>query len=345
MKSFSFSSAFIIAEAGVNHNGSLELAFKLVDAAIEVGANAIKFQTFKTEKILSKNVDKATYQKESTEENETQFEMIKKLELSYSDFKKIKRYCEEKGIIFLSTPDEEESLDFLCDTIEVPYIKVGSGEVTNYPFLKYIASKNKPVILSTGMSTIGEVEKAVNTMYSVNENLEIALLHCTTNYPTPYEEVNLRAMLTLKETFKLPVGYSDHTLGIEVPVAAVALGAHIIEKHLTLDKKLPGPDHKASMEPREFQRMVEAIRNIEKAMGDGIKRPNNSEKEIQKVVRRRLAATRHMESGEVVREKDIAIKRVSEGLLPEFFEIIVGKKLRKEIEKDNGFTWNHFMEE
>jgi len=345
MKSFSFSSAFIIAEAGVNHNGSLELALKLVDAAVEVGANAIKFQTFKTEKVLSKNADKATYQKESTAENETQFEMIKKLELSYNDFKKIKRYCEEKGIMFLSTPDEEESLDFLCDTIEVPYIKIGSGEVTNYPFLKYIASKNKPVILSTGMSTIGEVEKAVNTMYSVNESLEIALLHCTTNYPTPYEEVNLRAMLTLKEAFKLPVGYSDHTLGIEVPVAAVALGANIIEKHLTLDKKLPGPDHKASMEPREFKRMVEAIRNIEKAMGDGIKRPNNSEKEIQKVVRRRLAATRHMEAGEVVKEKDIAIKRVSEGLLPEFFEVILGKKLRKEIEEGNGFTWNHFMEE
>jgi len=335
---------FIIAEAGVNHNGDKKLAYKLIDAAKEAGVDAIKFQTFKTEKILTKNVDMANYQKNNTGKFESQFEMIKKLELSYKDFKDLKAYCDEIGILFLSTPDEEESLNFLCDELNISYIKVGSGEINNFPFLKMIAKKNKPIIMSTGMATLSEVEKALNVIYEVNKNAEIYLLHCTTNYPTPFEEVNLRAMLTLKEAFKLPVGYSDHTLGIEIPIAAVAMGAQIIEKHFTLDKNLPGPDHKASLEPNELKEMVRAIRNVEKALGDGIKKPNKSEMEIMKVVRKKLVAARDIEKGEIITENDIMVKRANEGLSPEYYEIIIGKRLLKSIKEDEGFTWNHFME-
>jgi len=345
MKNEETNRTFIIAEAGVNHNGNVQFAYRLVDAAVNCGANAIKFQTFKTEKIISKNVAKAQYQRDNTSQDESQFEMIKKLELSYNDFISIKHYCDEKQIIFLSTPDEEESLDFLCDVINVPYIKVGSGEITNLPFLKRVASKNKPIILSTGMAYIGEVEKALDTIYSTNNNANVILLHCTTNYPTPYEEVNLRAMLTLREAFKLPVGYSDHTNGIEIPVAAVALGACIIEKHFTLDRNMQGPDHKASLEPDDFERMVRTIRNVEDALGNGIKRPTKSEEEMKNVVRKKLVATQNLERGEIIKLSDVALKRSNIGLSPEFLDIIVGKKLVKEIKEDEGFTWSHFMEE
>ncbi len=345
MKNEEANRTFIIAEAGVNHNGNVQFAYRLVDAAVNCGANAIKFQTFRTEKIISKNVAKAQYQRDNTSQDESQFEMIKKLELSYNDFINIKHYCDEKQIIFLSTPDEEESLDFLCDVINVPYIKVGSGEITNLPFLKRVASKNKPIILSTGMAYIGEVEKALDTIYSTNNNANVILLHCTTNYPTPYEEVNLRAMLTLREAFKLPVGYSDHTIGVEIPVAAVAMGACIIEKHFTLDRNMQGPDHKASLEPDDFERMVRAIRNVEDALGNGIKRPTKSEEEMKNVVRKKLVATQNLERGEIIKLSDVALKRSNIGLSPEFLDIIVGKKLVKEIKEDEGFTWSHFMEE
>ena len=332
---------FIIAEAGVNHNGDVNLAYKLIDEAKEAGADAVKFQTFKAEKVLSKYTKMADYQKKNLGKEVSQIEMVKSLELSYNDFEKLKNYCDEKGIIFLSSPFDKESVDFL-DKL-VPYYKIPSGEIVNYPYLKHIASKNKPIIMSTGMANLSNVEKALDTIYSVNKTVEIYLLHCTTNYPCPYDEVNLKAMLTLKEVFKLPVGYSDHTLGIEVPIAAVAIGAQIIEKHFTLDKNLLGPDHKASLEPIELKAMVNAIRNIEKALGDGIKKPNKSEKEIEGVVRKKLIATRDIKSGETISEKDIAIKRSNIGLAPDFLEVIIGKKIIKNIKEDEGFTWEHFM--
>jgi len=333
---------FIIAEAGVNHNGDIEMAFKLIDVAKEAGADAVKFQTFKTENMIAKKASMAEYQRRNIGKGKAQYELIKELELSFDDFAKLKEYCDEEGILFLSSPFDHESVDFLESL--VPFYKVPSGEIVNYPYLEHIASKEKPVIMSTGMANLGEVEKALNIIYSVNRNAEVYLLHCTTNYPTPFDEVNLKAMVTLREAFKLPVGYSDHTLGIEVSISAVALGAVIIEKHFTLDKKLPGPDHKASLEPDELKTMVRAIRNVERALGDGIKRPNKSEKNIMQVVRKKLVAARDMEVGKVVRREDIAIKRAGEGLEPEFTNIIVGKRLKKFIKKDEPFMWEHFME-
>ncbi|KLO21314.1 hypothetical protein X275_09545 [Marinitoga sp. 1197] len=334
---------YIIAEAGVNHNGDINIAYKLINAAAEAKADAIKFQTFKANKVASIFAKMASYQKNNLKKQMRQIDMIREFELNFEDFIKLKKYCDEKGIEFLSSPFDHESIDFLEELI--PYYKIPSGEIINYPYLKQIAEKNKPIIMSTGMATLGEVEKALDIIYSVNKNSEIYLLHCTTNYPTPYEEVNLKAMLTLKEAFKLPVGYSDHTLGIEVPVAAVAMGAQIIEKHFTLDKNLRGPDHKASLEPDELEAMVKAIRNIEKALGNGIKKPNKSEIEIKKVVRKKLVAKRNIKVGEILKIEDIEIKRTNEGLEPEFLDIIIGKKLIKEINEDEGFTWNHFMEE
>lgn len=334
---------YIIAEAGVNHNGDINLAYKLIDVAVEAGADAVKFQTFKAKNLVSKYTDMATYQKKNIGYDSEQLKMLEKLELRFEDFVKLKKYCDEKGIVFLSSPFDFESIDFLEEL--VPYYKIPSGEIINYPYLSKIAEKNKPIIMSTGMATLSEIEKALDTIYKVNNNAEVYLLHCTTNYPTPFEEVNLRAMLTLKEAFKLPVGYSDHTLGIEVPIAAVAMGAQIIEKHFTLDKNLPGPDHKASLEPYELKEMVKAIRNIEKALGTGIKKPNKSELEIMKVARKKLVAARDIKRGNIITVNDIRIKRSNIGLPPEYYEVILGKRLLKNIKEDEGFTWNHFMEE
>lgn len=331
-------SVFIIAEAGVNHNGDLNLAYKMVDKAKEAGVDCIKFQTFKTEKIISKNTEMADYQKENTNNNESQYEMVKKLELSYEDFRKIKNYCEQKEIIFLSTPDEKESLDFLVDELKVSTIKVGSGEVTNYLYLKEIAKKNKEIILSTGMSTLGEVEKALEIIREYN-NKKVILLHCTTNYPCPMEEVNLKAMLTLKEAFKTEIGYSDHTLGTEVAIAAVAMGAKVIEKHFTLDKNLEGPDHKASLNPKELKIMVEQIRNIEKALGDGIKKPNKSEEKIKKVVRRRILISKELKKGHVLTEDDLILKRSNSGIEADFIDLVLNKKLKIDMKEDSSLTW------
>lgn len=339
---------FIIAEAGVNHNGDLELAYKLIDAAVEAKADAVKFQTFKAENVASKSAEKAEYQKKTTSATESQFEMIKKLELSYNEFRELKKYCDKIRIMFLSTPDEEDSLDFLADDLNVPIIKVGSGELTNLPFLRCIAQKDRPIILSTGMASLSEVEEAIDIIQS-NQNClssrifsPLTILHCTTNYPCPYEEVNLRAMLTLKEAFKLPVGYSDHTLGIEVSVAAVALGAKVIEKHFTLDKNLPGPDHKASLEPDELKAMVEAIRNVEKSLGDGIKRPTQSELNIMKVVRKSLVAARNIKAGEKVKESDIVIKKAGTGIPPKFKKIVIGMRPTRDIKEDEPLGWGDF---
>ncbi|MDY4005745.1 MAG: N-acetylneuraminate synthase [Fusobacterium varium] len=332
-------SVFIIAEAGVNHNGNINLAYKMVDEAKKAGVDCIKFQTFKTEKIITKNTKKAEYQKKNTENRETQYEMIKKLELTYDEFRKLKKYCKEKEIIFLSTPDEEESLNFLMDELNMEMVKIGSGEITNYIYLEKIAQKNKPIILSTGMSTLGEVEKALEIIRKYN-NQKITLLHCTTNYPCPIEEVNLNAMLTLKEAFKLDIGYSDHTLGIEISIAATALGATVIEKHFTLDKNLDGPDHKASLDPLELTKMVEAIRNIEKALGNGIKQPNASENKIKEVVRRKIIVFKNLKKGHILKEEDLIFKRSNNGIEAEFYKIIIGKKIKRDLKEETIISWD-----
>jgi N-acetylneuraminate synthase/N,N'-diacetyllegionaminate synthase len=341
---FDNKNCFIIAEAGVNHNGNIELAKKLIDVAIDAGVDAVKFQTFKAEKTISMHTPRATYQEANMPEiTESQLEMIKKLELKFEDFKVLKEYCDEKGVIFLSTPFDFESIDILEPL--VPAYKIASGELINVPFLKYIAAKGKPMIISTGMANLGEVEEALLAINEVNPNIEKILLHCTTNYPTPFEEVNLNAMLTLKEAFKLPVGYSDHTLGIEIPIAAVAMGARVIEKHFTLDRNLPGPDHKASLEPNELKAMVNAIRNIEKAFGDGIKKPNKSELEIMKVARKSLVAARDIQQEKIIKDSDIEVKRAGEGIQPKFKDIIIGMKINKSIKRDEPFSWSHFKQE
>lgn len=330
---------YIIAEAGVNHNGKVELARRLIDAAKAAGADAVKFQTFKTEKILTRNTSMAAYQKDNLGSDDTQYEMVKALELSYGDFSSLKAYAELIGIDFLSTPDEEESLDFLADELKLPLIKIGSGEVTNLPFLRRIAAKQKPLILSTGMSTIGEVERAVRVIRE-GTTKELVLLHCTTNYPCPPEEVNLRAMQTLKQAFNLRVGYSDHTIGSEVSIAAVALGAEIIEKHLTLDKKMVGPDHGASLDPAEFAEMVRQVRVIEKALGNGIKWPNPSEEKIKLLVRRRIVAAQNLPVGTCIDWSHLSFKRADHGLFVEQADSIIGRCLATALVADAPLDWN-----
>lgn len=325
---------YIIAEAGVNHNGNVETAKKLCLAAKEAGADAVKFQTWITEKIITKNVKQAEYQAENTKNEQSQFDMLKSLELSYDDFRKVKAYCDEIGITFASTADEQDSLDYLVE-LGIPFIKVGSGDIGNISYLRYIGSKKMPVIISTGMSTLADVEVSIKALREGGAE-QISLLHCTTNYPCPYEDVNLKAMDTLKNAFGLEVGYSDHTVGIEIPVAAVARGAVIIEKHFTLDRNMEGPDHLASTEPDEFRQMVDAIRKVEAAFGTGIKQPTESEKEISKVVLKRIVACNDIKKSAVIREQDICVKRNETGLPASAWDIIVGTKARKDFGKDEG---------
>ena len=315
-------SVYIIAEAGVNHNGKLDLALKLCDAAKAAGVDAVKFQTWKTENIVTVHARQAAYQTENTGVEESQYDMLKKLELSYDHFRYIQEYCKKIGIDFLSTPDEEESLAFLV-SLGLPFIKVGSGEVTNIPYLRKIGSQGKHVILSTGMSNLAQVATAYDTLVKAGAD-GVSLLHCTTNYPCPMDEVNLRAMITLRDAFKCQVGYSDHTMGTEVPVAAVALGAEIIEKHFTLDRNMEGPDHKASLEPAELKLMVQQIRNIEEALGDGIKRPNKSEAENAKVVQKSILAKRPIKKGEVLTEENMTVKRAGAGIPANLWDSVVG---------------------
>jgi len=325
-------SVYIIAEAGVNHNGKLDLALKLCDGAKEAGVDAVKFQTWKTENIVTAQARQAAYQTENTGVEESQFDMLKKLELSYDHFRYIQDYCKKIGIDFLSTPDEEESLEFLV-SLGLPFIKVGSGEVTNIPYLRKIASCGKPVILSTGMSTLAQVATAYDTLLQAGAPT-VSLLHCTTNYPCPYDEVNLRAMQTLKDAFKCQVGYSDHTMGTEIPVAAVAMGAEIIEKHFTLDRTMEGPDHKASLEPAELKLMVEQIRHIEVAMGDGIKRPNKSEAENAKVVQKSILAKRPIKMGETLTEEMLTVKRAGAGISASLWDNVIGAYAIKDFDID-----------
>lgn len=314
----------IIAEAGVNHNGKLDLAYKLCDAAKESGVDIIKFQTWNTDLVITKNTRMAEYQAENLSSSESQYEMLKKLELSYAHFRLVKEYCDNIGVRFLSTADERESLDFLID-LGIDLVKLGSGEITNIPYLRYVGGLNLPVILSTGMSNLAQVANAYDTLVNAGAN-DVSILHCTTNYPCPMDEVNLRAMITLREAFKCPVGYSDHTMGTEVPVAAVALGAEIIEKHFTLDRTMEGPDHKASLEPAELKLMVQQIRNIEAALGDGIKRPNKSEVENAKVVLKSILAKCPIKKGELLTPDNLVVKRASSGISATHWDVVVGTK-------------------
>lgn len=299
---------FIIAEAGVNHNGQLTTAKKLVDAAIDAGADCIKFQTWITEEIIDFNAPKAHYQSINDGNERTQYQMLKELELSFNDFRAIKKYCDEKKILFLSTPDEKNSLDFLVDSLKIPIIKVGSGEVNNILFLRQIAQKNLPVILSTGMCTIDEVKKAYDILI-LNGAPEVSILHCTSDYPAPYESVNLKVLETFKNMFNTTIGYSDHTDDIEVSIAAVCFGAKIIEKHFTLNKEMKGPDHKASLDPIELKKMIKSIRNVEKAIGNGIKKPYHTEYNIKKIIQKGLYANRDLNIGDEIKIDDLVGKR------------------------------------
>lgn len=330
---------FIIAEAGVNHNGDLNLAKKLIDIAADVGVDAVKFQTFKAEKLVLQDTDKAEYQMKNTGSEESQYQMLKKLELTESNFEELKDYAKKKNIIFLSTPFDDESADFL-DNIGVPLFKIGSGELTNLPLLQRIAKKNKPVILSTGMATLGEIEEALYTL--INEGLrDIILLHCITSYPAKAEEANLNIIKTLRSCFKLPVGLSDHTLGINVSLAARVLGACVIEKHFTLDKKLPGPDHRASLNPEELRALVVSIREIESALGDGIKKPTKEEEIIKKSVRKKLVACVEIPNGSIIVEGMVTLKRVGteEGIDPKYLPNILGKRTARKIKINSPIKW------
>ncbi|AZR73886.1 N-acetylneuraminate synthase [Anoxybacter fermentans] len=337
------SSVFIIAEAGVNHNGDINIAKKLIDVAAEAGVDAIKFQTFKTEKLVSQGAPKADYQLKTTKKSESQYQMIKKLELDKTSHVELMNYCKEKKIMFLSSPFDFESCDLL-DELDIPFFKVPSGEITNLPFLKYIAEKQKPIILSTGMANIAEIYEALETIYSTG-NRDVVVLHCVTEYPAPIEEVNLSAMLTIRDAFKVPVGYSDHTLGLEIPIAAVALGAKVIEKHFTLDKSMEGPDHKASLEPDELKLLVQSIRNVEKALGDGIKRPAKSEIKNLPVARKSIVAARDIKKGQVLSRDLLEIKRPGDGIEPKFIDKILGFKVNRYIRRDEVLKWEDLKSE
>lgn len=315
---------FIIAEAGVNHNGDINLAYELIDVASASGANAVKFQTWKTENLLNKDVEKADYQKKITDKDESQFDMIKKLELPFEDFRKLKNYCDTKGIEFMSSCTDNESLDFLME-IGMTKIKTSSADLTNYPFLKHIASYNKELIISTGMATLDEIKNSVDVLLANGQSKSnLSILHCNSEYPTPLNDVNLNAMSVMKDSFKVNVGYSDHTAGIEVAIAAVSLGATIIEKHFTLDKNMEGPDHKASLDPVELKLMVNSIRNIEQALGKKEKIVTKSEEKNIPIVRKSLVASKPISIGEIFTKDNITVKRPGTGMSPMLWNNVIG---------------------
>jgi len=325
---------FIIAEAGVNHNGSLDLAKQLIDVAVKSGVDAVKFQTFKTENCIVKNAVKADYQKQTTSEDETQFEMVKKLELDTDAHNKLIAYCKTKNIMFLSTPFDHDSIELLND-LGLEIFKIPSGEITNLPYLRHIGKLGKKVILSTGMADIGEIEDALDVLVEAGTKKEdITVLHANTMYPTPMEDVNLKAMVTIGKTFDIAYGYSDHTLGIEVDIAAVAMGASAIEKHFTLDNTMEGPDHKASLEPDELIAMVKAIRNIELALGSSVKKPSASEQPNMAIARKSIVAKRAIKIGETFTEENLAIKRPGTGISPIQWDSIIGATAQKNYNED-----------
>jgi len=323
----------IIAEAGVNHNGNIELAKRLIDVAYDAGADIVKFQTGLPQNVISVHATKADYQVKNTmDDKESQLDMANRISLQYKDFITLKNYSETVGIQFLSTPFDIESTNFLHN-IGMPFWKIPSGEITNYPYLVNIAKTKMNVVMSTGMSTMKEVRDAVEILYKYGTP-KICLLHCNTEYPTPYDDVNLMAMNSLKEEFNLSVGYSDHTLGIEVPIAAVAMGAEIIEKHFTLDKKMQGPDHAASLEPNELKEMVRAIRIIEKCLGTGIKEPSKSERKNMEIARKSIVAREKIKKGEILTEKNLTTKRPGTGLSPMLWNDVIGKKAIRDFNID-----------
>jgi len=328
---------FIIAEAGVNHNGSVETAKKLIDAAKKAGADAVKFQTFNAEELATRNAPKAAYQKK-TVPGKSQFDMLKSLELSDADFKSLFAYCRKKNVLFLSTPFNIASADLLFG-LGMKAFKISSGDLTNIPMLVHIAALKLPMILSTGMATLQEVKEAVRAVYAAG-NRELVLLHCTSNYPAKPEDVNLLAMDTMSGELQLPVGYSDHTEGPEIAVASAARGACVIEKHLTLSRKMNGPDHGASMEPEELREMVLMIRRVERALGSGIKEPRRSEEGVKKAARKSIVAGSDIFSGKKIALRDMAFKRPGTGISPEYYKKIVGKTAKRDIKKDSLISWS-----
>lgn len=331
----------IIAEAGVNHNGDINLAKQLIDVAAEAGADFVKFQTFKADKLVSKEAKKADYQAKNLNDGDTsQYNMLRKLELSEEQHHELLHYSTSKGIKFLSTGFDEESVDFL-DQLGIELFKIPSGEITNLPYLQHIAKKGKPVILSTGMANLSEIEAALSVIEEAGQK-EITILHCNTEYPTPMQDVNLKAMNTIGDAFKVKIGYSDHTLGIEVPIAAVALGATVIEKHFTTDRSLPGPDHKASLEPNELKAMVSAIRNIEKALsGDGRKKPTASELKNRGVGRKSIHLKLDCQEGHKLTEKDLIMKRPGHGISPMEIFHVLGKSLNSRVKAGDMLVWSN----
>ena len=315
---------FVIAEAGINHNGKIELAKKLIHEAANAGADAVKFQMFKTEEFCSKN---SGY-----------FDLFKAIEFSEEEWIEIAEFAKDIGIIFTASVFGEESADLL-DKVESHVFKIASCDLTHLPLLNYVARKNKPIFLSTGMSTIGEIEEAMREIYKTG-NQQVVLLHCVSNYPAKYEETNLRTIQTLKEVFKVPVGFSDHTIGILIPVVAVAMGANIIEKHFTLDKSMKGPDHKLSQEPHEFKEMVKNIRSIERAFGDGVKKPTKDEENVKKLVRRSITAKVDIPAETIITKDKIKILRPGNGIAPKFVDLVVGRSAKKNIVKDEPIKWN-----
>jgi N-acetylneuraminate synthase len=328
---------FVIAEAGVNHNGSLEIARRLVQQGAGIGADAVKFQTFRADRLVTPTAGKAGYQTETTNPNESQHAMLRRLELDEDAHRALLRECRSSRVRFLSSPFDEDSADLL-EQLGVELFKIPSGELTNLPYLAHIARKGRPMILSTGMATLGEVEAALETIRAAGDP-PVVLLHCVTEYPAPYAEINLRAIGTLRRAFGRPVGYSDHTPGIEVPVAAVAMGACVIEKHFTLDCAMEGPDHRASLDVAQFARMVAAIRNVSAALGDGIKRPTTSELRNRDVARKSLVTTRSLAKGERLDASAIAIRRPGTGIAPADLDKVIGRRLAVALESDQVLTW------
>jgi N,N'-diacetyllegionaminate synthase len=329
------SNVFVIAEVGVNHNGSLALAKKLVDVAVDAGADAVKFQTFKADKLVSKVAQKAEYQKQTTSSDESQYEMIKKLELNEQAHLELIDYCNKKQIMFLSTPFDHDSIDFLND-LGMPIFKIPSGEITNLPYLRHIGRLGKEVIMSTGMADLGEVKDALDVLvqYGVPK-AKLTVLHATTEYPCPIEDVNLRAMETMRAAFGVKVGYSDHTQGIEVTIAAVAMGASVIEKHFTLNREMEGPDHKASLEPDELKAMVRGIRRVSQALGDGAKKPSNSEAKNMDIARKSIVASRLIKLGETFSIDNLTIKRPGSGISPMRWDEVIGQVAQKDYQSDD----------
>lgn len=328
---------FLIAEAGVNHNGNIDMALALVDAAAQSGADAVKFQTFSADRLVTKQAPKAKYQLETTNEQESQYQMLKNLELSESDHRLLLARCQQKGVLFLSSPFDETSADLL-ESLNVPAYKIPSGEITNHPYLAHVARKGRPIILSTGMSGLGEVEAAVEAIAAAG-GPPLVLLHCVSQYPAPPEELNLRAMHTLEAAFDVPVGFSDHTEGIEMALVAVALGAAVIEKHFTLDRSLPGPDHRASLEPDELCRLADGMKRVKIALGDGRKLPTTSERNTAEVARKSLVAACDIPTGTVLTSDFVAVRRPGTGLPPALREQLIGRRTARDLTAGQLFTW------